>query len=108
VTANIAVTYTATFLDITPPTISNVRTSGIKTNEVTIRWSTDEPADSRVEYGLTTDYGSSTSLDATLVTNHSQQLIGLQAGTTYHYRVISRDAAGAVATSADHTFKTKN
>jgi hypothetical protein len=107
VIANLPVTYTATFLDITSPTISSVRSSGITKNEVTIKWSTDEPADSRVEYGLTTAYGSFTTLDSTLVTSHSQQLISLRAGTTYHYRVISRDAAGNPTVSADRTFKTK-
>jgi glucose/arabinose dehydrogenase len=107
VIANAAVTYTATFLDITSPTISSVRSAGITASEATIRWATDEPADSRVEYGLSTAYGSSTPLDLALVTTHSQRLIGLRAGTTYHYRVISRDAAGNVTVSGDRTFKTK-
>src|SRR5690606_14906665 len=37
---------------------------------------------------------------------HSQPLTGLLPGTTYHYRVLSRDAAGNLATSADFSFVT--
>ena len=59
-----------------------------------VTWTTNEPADSRVEYGLTTAYGSSTTLNAAMVTSHSQALSGLSANTLYHYRVKSRDAAG--------------
>ncbi len=107
VVANAAATYTATFVDITPPTITNVKASSIVSNGATITWLTNEPADSRVEYGTTTSYGSSTALDPTLVTSHSQRLTGLQPGTIYHFRVISRDAAGNVTVSADFTLRTK-
>jgi len=108
VIANASAAYTATFVDITPPAISSVRSSGTTSSGATITWTTNEPADSRVEYGLTSAYGSSTTLDQTLVTSHSQRLTGLQSGTTYHYRVISKDAAGNVTISADRTFRTKN
>jgi len=38
------------------------------------------------------------------VTNHSVNLTALVSGTTYHYRVRSRDAAGNLAVSGDSTF----
>jgi len=41
-------------------------------------------------------------------TAHSQPLTGLTDNQTYHYRVVSRDAAGNTATSADKTFVTAN
>ena len=69
----------------------------------TISWTTDIPSDSQVEYGLTDTYGSSTIIDASQVINHSMQLTGLNASTTYHYRVISNGA-----TSSDATFMTTN
>jgi hypothetical protein len=72
----------------------------------TIAWTSNEAADSQVEYGLTSAYGSSTALDATLATAHSQTVSGLAASTVYHYRVKSRDAAGNLATSGDLTFTT--
>src|SRR5207249_3747652 len=83
---------------------SNVQASGITGTTATITWTTDEPADSQVEYGPTASYGSTTALDATRTTAHSQALTGLTTNTPYHYRVRSRDAAGNLATSADATF----
>jgi hypothetical protein len=59
-----------------------------------------------VEYGTTAAYGSITSLSSTLVTNHGKTVSGLQASTTYHYRISSADAAGNLALSGDNTFTT--
>jgi len=72
----------------------------------TITWTTNEASDSQVEYGPTTAYGRSTARNASLVTSHPQTLSGLTAGTLYHYRVKSQDAAGNLATSGDGTFTT--
>jgi phosphodiesterase/alkaline phosphatase D-like protein len=92
--------------DATAPTISAVNSTEITKTGATITWSTNEAATSRVEYGLTEEYGSFTTLDTNLVTNHSVQLTGLKAGKTYHYRVISEDASNNEAVSADNTLKT--
>jgi hypothetical protein len=59
-----------------------------------------------VEYGLTEEYGSSTTMDTNLVKSHSVDLTGLKAGKTYHYRVISKDASNNETVSADDTFAT--
>src|SRR5262249_23497568 len=75
-----------------PPIISAVNASGFTTTGATITWSTDKPATSQIDFGTTTSYGSSTTLDTTLVTSHSQTLANLTANTTYHYRVHSADA----------------
>lgn len=91
--------------DTTPPVISGVKATDITHNSATIVWTTDEAADSKVEYGLDTSYGS-TVTDTAMVTSHSIGLTGLSASTTYHYRVSSTDAAGNTATSADYTFTT--
>jgi hypothetical protein len=92
--------------DTTPPTISGVSSSGLTSTGATITWTTNEPADTQVEYGTTTGYGSSTTLNTAMVTSHSQALSGLTVGTLYHYRVKSRDAAGNLAISGDYTFTT--
>ena len=92
--------------DTTPPVISAVGASSITTTGATISWTTDEASDTQVEYGTTTAYGSTTTLDTSRTVSHSQALGGLAAGTLYHYRVKSRDAAGNLATSADFTFTT--
>jgi Domain of unknown function (DUF4082)/Bacterial Ig domain/Purple acid Phosphatase, N-terminal domain len=93
-------------LDTTPPPISGVSATSIGQSTATIVWTTGEAADSQVEYGTTTAYGSSTPLDTTMVTSHSVALSGLSPGTLYHYRVRSRDAAGNLATSADFVVST--
>ena len=93
-------------LDTTPPVVSSVGASAVTSTGATITWATDEVATSQVEYGPTTAYGSTTTLDPTLVTLHAQTLSGLAAGTLYHYRVRSTDAAGNLAVSADATFST--
>lgn len=91
--------------DLTPPSISGVSaTAGMTSANVT--WTTDEPADSQVEYGTSSAYGSSTTLDSALVTGHAATLASLGPGTLYHYRVKSRDATGNLAVSADSTFTT--
>lgn len=79
------------------------RATNVTTNSATIVWETCEPATSRVVYGTTqvTDeiaeddssnnrgYQNSTSLNESKVTSHSVQLTGLQANTTYYFRVLS-------------------
>ncbi len=92
--------------DTTPPIISAVNSSGITATGVTINWSTNEPSDTRVEYGLTTAYGTFTTLATNLVMAHAQPLPGLTASTLYHYRVHSKDATGNAAVSADFTLTT--
>jgi chitodextrinase len=87
-------------VDSTPPVISNVATTPVQ-NSVTVNWTTNEAADSQVEYGATSSYGQNTALDSTLATSHSQFISGLTAGNTYHYRVRSRDAAGNLGLSGD-------
>ena len=64
-------------LDTTAPTISGRTATNITASSAQVTWTTDEPATSRVEYGPTTAYGSSTTLDSTLVTAHSVALTGL-------------------------------
>jgi hypothetical protein len=93
-------------IDATPPVISNVGSSNVEGSSATVLWTTDEDSDSLVEYGETASYGSSTSLDTAMATSHSQNLSGLTSNTTYHYRVVSKDAAGNSAVSDDYTFFT--
>ena len=93
-------------VDTIPPVISSVTVSSVSSSGAAITWTTNEPADSQVEYGPTTSYGTSTPLTAGLVTAHAVTLSGLAGGTLYHYRVKSKDAAGNLATSADLTVTT--
>jgi hypothetical protein len=76
------------------------------TSVATITWTTNEAATSQIDFGLTEDYDDTTGQSADLVASHSVCLVDLKAGKTYHYRVISKDAANNEAISADMTFTT--
>ena len=97
---------TAGSSDITAPVLSNITTGNITSYSAVITWTTDEQSSSQIEYGTTSSYGSSTTLDNTMVSSHTVSISGLSSWTTYHYRVKSRDAAGNLATSGDYTFTT--
>ena len=101
-----AITPSGTSADTTAPVISGLAASGIGQASATLSWATNEPADTQAEYGLTPSYGSTTALSPALSAAHASSLSGLSAGTLYHYRVKSRDAAGNLAASPDGTFTT--
>jgi hypothetical protein len=92
--------------DTIAPVISSVASSGVTDATAIVSWSTNEAADSQVEYGLTTDYGSTTQLDGSRVTSHAVTVSGLLSGSLYHYRVRSSDPSGNLAVSGDATFTT--
>lgn len=88
------------------PIISNIAVSGVTSSAATIAWATNKPTDAQVEYGTTTSYGSTSALNPNRATLHSVTLTGLASGTLYHFRVISRDASGAMSISARFNFTT--
>lgn len=90
----------------TKPIISEVLVADKAVTSVKIMWKTNKPADSQIEYGLSTAYGNTTNSTPPLVTSQSQQLSGLTPNTTYHFRVLSRDKNGNLAISDDDTFTT--
>ena len=96
----------STLADVTAPVISNVVVSPSTTGAV-VTWDTDEPASSRVDYGLDAGYGSFEE-DGALTTSHSVQLSGLTASTTYHFSISSIDAYANPASTADDTFTTED
>lgn len=105
--SNTSQNYTDTItLDTTTPVISGIGTSNLTPSGITLSWTTGEGANTQVDFGTTTSYGSSSALDASMVTSHSVVLSSLSSSTLYHYRVKSRDAAGNLTTSRDYTFTT--
>jgi hypothetical protein len=92
--------------DTTPPAISNINVTNNNGTSIQVNFTTNEPSDTRVEYGLDTNYGSFTTLDPTPVNNHSQIITGLTVNTPYHYRVITKDSSGNSTTSGDQTVTT--
>src|SRR6185295_16294661 len=80
--------------------VSNVVVSNIQGAGAAISWSTDQPADTQIEYGPTTAYGTMTVLNPTLMLGHLQSAnSGLQPGTTYFFRVRSKNASGVLGTA---------
>jgi hypothetical protein len=90
--------------DTVAPVISNVQVRVTSPTSVVITWRTDEPSDSRVEYGATAAYGGVAS-DAALTTSHSVTLTGLNNSQVYQYRVGSQDPSGNASTSANSSFR---
>ncbi|MGL2962857.1 DUF4082 domain-containing protein [Flavobacterium sp. RSB2_4_14] len=85
--------YTATYgVDNTPPTVTNILATPNVDGTVTITWTTDEPATSRVDYGTVSGTLNLNSISATLTTNHSIILTGLTPSTPYYFRITSADA----------------
>ncbi len=91
--------------DITPPVITEVSADVHSGTQASILWRTDEPADSRVDYGPTPSLGL-TEYFSILTTTRDVWLDNLLPGTLYYYVVHSTDAAGNPAASGPFTFTT--
>ncbi|MDZ7265741.1 MAG: fibronectin type III domain-containing protein [candidate division KSB1 bacterium] len=92
--------------DAIAPAISGLQLLHTSPTSIALRWETDEPAVTRVEYGATPAYDSSTTASTELATAHTVQLLNLLPNTLYHYRILASDAAGNTAASPDFTFTT--
>ena len=84
-------------------TFSQIHAVFLTADSAIIRWDTDAPSDSQIEYGTSASYGQTASLLESPVRSHALFLAHLTPNTTYHYRVISRDLAGHRAVS--HNFR---
>ena len=92
-------------LDTVYPTIGDVANISITTSSAVINWTTDELANSTVDYGSTVGLGS-LETNSSFVLGHSVQLGGLSGNTTYHYNVSSCDYAGNCNTTGTYNFTT--
>jgi len=84
-------------IDGRPPAISSVEARRIGPFTATIRWATDEAADSRVRFGESPTALARSVESALLETTHSLEIGWLRPQTTYYFAVGSRDAVGNVA-----------
>lgn len=91
--------------DTSGPNISEIKSSNIANNKANVEWKTNEDADEKVEYGKDTSYGK-TKENSDKKQTHSVEILELEANTTYHYRITSKDGAGNSTTSGDNTFTT--
>jgi hypothetical protein len=93
--------------DGTGPVISALRAEAITTSSAMIRWTTDEPADASLEYGVSAGsytLGSRTRADRR--TSHEFLLESLSPDTNYHVRVSAKDASGNTSISSNFSFRT--
>lgn len=94
-----------TSADTDPPVISNVDVEDISETSARVIWSTNENADSLINYGLQEDYGiiRQPTPDRT---SHEILLEGLEPGRIYYFRVVSSDEEGNQGISADYQLQT--
>ena len=85
---------------------ASIMANSITTSSAIVTWTTNKSGSSQVEFGTGTSYETTTPLDSTLVSNHSQTLMNLNLGTTYNYRIRSTDASGSSHVSGNFTFTT--
>jgi hypothetical protein len=90
-----------------PLKISNIKATDISSNSTIIKWITNKPSTSKVEYGTTDLYGSIITLNK-LVISHYIELNNLKENKVYHYRITSEDSNNNEIVSGDLTFKTKS
>ena len=87
------------------PNFANIKTI-IKSTTAKITWTSGVPTTTYVEYGLTSDYGSSTELKEDLIQTHQSIIYGLTPFTSYHYRIVTTDEDNVEYVSNDYSFTT--
>ena len=92
--------------DTTPPIITNITVTDITDNSATIKWDTDEIANSLVKYGVASGVYTESEEDSLFVKNHIVELTGLSAGTCYYFVANSTDQSGNSAESSEYSFTT--
>ena len=92
--------------DTTPPVISKIIAKATSPYAAEVSWTTDEAANSAVDYGVDATYGLSASQPDSATTHHvSLASAFLVPKATVHYRVRSTDTTGNVQTGTDHTLQ---
>ncbi|MFH1895986.1 MAG: fibronectin type III domain-containing protein [bacterium] len=83
--------------------ITQVKIAAVSKDSITVTWSTNHYATSKVNYGRTLAYGDDV-LDPTRVLDHEVVIVGLEPETTYYFEVISHN--GTTAYDAYHIANT--
>ncbi len=90
------------------PTVPGVAPADRGARSLTVRWTTDVPSDSTVEYGAWNANYTDTYYSSALVTSHAATLTGLQPNTMYHMRVKSAASLHNTGVSRDFVACTTN
>lgn len=86
-------------------TIYNVSIVKLAGSSALVTWSTDEPAQGTVEFGLFTSYGQIYPVNTEFLTSHSLTISGLVEGLTYHIRIRVLDSLANLTLSDDYVFE---
>lgn len=92
--------------DQTAPTISNLVISEISGSLAKFSWTTNENANSLVQYGIELGSYPFSESDSSSTTTHSITIGSLGADTTYYYQVCSTDPTGNQSCSSENSFTT--
>ncbi|MFT7677154.1 MAG: hypothetical protein ACI8QC_001131 [Planctomycetota bacterium] len=92
--------------DTLAPYAYTISSTVLGPNAAEVRWRTDELSTGVVAYGLDTSYTEGSVASAVLAYEHTALLVGLTAGSTYHFKVDLQDGAGNLGATPDATFDT--
>jgi hypothetical protein len=90
--------------DKKPPQITDIKIEELTATSTTISWTTDELADSLVNYNIRRDYG--ITRDPALTKAHRLVVPELLSDQSYYFRVIATDKSGNQNLSNDYIFTT--
>jgi PKD repeat protein len=99
----ISFTTNPTVVTPTPPVLSDI-VSHVGSTTITQTWTTDVPADSTVQYSLTSPVGGPGTItisDLNLVTEHSVTITDLATSTEYFFIIQSKDADGEIGSEEE-------
>ena len=97
---------TAATPDTAPPVISGLQVTDLSQTTATVRWTTDERANSVVTYGTASGAPDNSAADVALDTTHRMLLTGLRDSTRYFLTVTSTDGSSNLAASPEISFTT--
>ncbi len=80
--------------------VSNIEVVEVSSSSAIIVWTTSIPADGRILFGTSAEYGSQVNSIYSQATSHQVILTNLQTGTNYHYQVVT--TAGSLTVRSDN------
>lgn len=86
--------------------IFNILARSVTTSSAEIIWETNRDAVCGLSWGLTTDYLSGSSAGLNYFLSHARPISGLQASSTYHYKIFCQDQNSSTTESSDNIFTT--
>jgi hypothetical protein len=92
-TGSPAVSFASADVDCAGPQFSQVRVTDVTDDSAIVRWTTQEPSTSRVDWGPTAALGN-VAQDAALTTSHAVTIGTLAECGRFHFRVTSTDTYG--------------